>query len=185
MTTPKGAAKAAPAKKAAREKAQAIAVVSKDWPPNITREGADTLFQLVSSGDFTVKSAAPQVVGIDGKNLTGETVYQWKRRFPKFGEELDEAIDIGCYMAEDAVRDIKAHDRDSAAGANIAITVLDKYLARKRPDRYHTNPFKASAGAGDSMFLGVVVVPAKQARLPDDTIEAEFTQIDVPAKVPA
>lgn len=187
MSKSKGAAKkAAPAKKAARRKRkQPLAVVQQEpqapleWPPNLDDTKAQELFDLIESGDFTVKTAAAKL------ELKGANVYQWRKRYARFGERLDEAVDIGIDMATDGYREITAYDRDSAAGANVKMTALDKYLQRKRPERFHVNPFKPSAGNAGEMLVGVVVVPAKQALLPHDVVDAQFTEVKVPAKVPA
>lgn len=184
MSQSKGAAKkAAPAKKRARKASKAVAAPAPaaplDWPPNLDDTKAQELFDLIESGDFTVKTAAAQL------ELKGANVYQWRKRYAKFGERLDEAVDIGIDMATDTYREITAFDRDSAAGANVKMTALDKYLQRKRPERFHTNPFKPQ-GTNTEFYVGVVMMPPKQARLPYDpaeVVDAQFSEVSVPAKV--
>lgn len=187
MTRPKGAAKAAPAKKRAPKKArapkkQAMVKVEegpRDWPEALDEakaEGDGGLFDLIESGDFTVKTAAKEL------GIKGATVYQWKKRYPRFAERLDEAVDIGIDMATDGYREITAVDRDSAAGAQVKMAALDKYLQRKRPERFHVNPFKPAGGGDGPAVMGVVLVPMKVGQPHDDRPVIEGTAVRVPAK---
>src|SRR5690606_8255257 len=102
----------APAKKRAPKKAratkkQALVVQEgpRDWPEALSEAEADKeggLFDLIASGDFTVKTAAKEL------GLKGATVYQWRKRYARFAERLDEAVDIGIDMATDGYREITA-----------------------------------------------------------------------------
>lgn len=172
MSKPKAAAKAVAVTPAAPSEPL-------DWPPGLVDAEVETFFEKIESGDHTVKSAAKFL------GRKGNEVYRWARLYPKWSKRLEEAVDIGCLMAEDSYRDIKASDRDSAAGANIAFTGIDRYLKVKRPKVYNTSTFKPVSDTGNDVLIGVVVVPAKQHLLPHDVVDAEFSEIAVPAKEPA
>jgi hypothetical protein len=184
MSKPKGAAKAAPAKKRARKAVKDVvapavaeaAIEPTDWPPGLVEAEVEAFFRAVESGDHTVKTAATRM------GTKGAEVYRLARKYPKFAARLEEAVDIGCLMAEDSYRDITASDRDSAAGANIKFQAIDRYLKVKRPKIYNTSTFKPVTDAGNEVVLGVIVVPAKQKTLPGDErfIDAEFKQIEGP-----
>ena len=157
MSKSKGAAKAAPAKKAARVEAVAAVEEVKDWPPGLADTKAAVLFDLIEGGD-TVRRAAPKV------QLTGQQVYAWKRKYKAFAERLLIAVEIGYeMMLDDIVEDSKsAKDRDTAAAVKERRESLMEHLRGKEPARFKTSPFKAPNGDGDvTAIVGVVYVPMR------------------------
>lgn len=157
-----------------------------DWPANLDDKTAEALFDHVESG-LTIKQAAEKL------GLKGNTVYQWKIRFPRFGQRLDDAIDIGIEMMADAEIELadKAKCRDTAAAVREQREARASYRKIKRPGRFHVNPFRANP-SGHGFMVGVVMVPAKEliaaAATPDPArdprvIEGQGTVL-IPSKEP-
>lgn len=191
MTKP--AAKAVKPKPKAKAKKAATKLVKTqeegvalDWPPGLTQEKSDCLFDLVESGD-TIRRAAPKV------QLKGNTVYQWKRRYKAFAERLMEAEEVGYEMMLDfLVEDAKsAQCRDTAAATKERREAAVEFLRRKNPQRFNTSPFKASGGDGDTpMIVGVVLVPQRSdvagvpMRPAIEGVATQVTRLD-PTQAPA